>query len=210
MNFTMPVIGILRGIEADFFRQIVTTSFDAGLQAIEVTMNTRGGLGMMRECRELVKEGQLLGMGTICNVEDAKKAIDAGAMFLVTPNFSAEVVEYGVAHHVPVIAGALTPTEIYNAWSAGAAMIKVFPCQAMGGPRYIKDLRGPFGEIPLAAVGGVSHENVAEYFDAGVQAVGVSSTLFGRRALAGQDVAGVVENIKKFTSVVAQITQGLD
>ncbi len=210
MNFTMPVIGILRGIEADFFRQIVTTSFDAGLQAIEVTMNTRGGLGMMRECRELVKEGQLLGMGTICNVEDAKKAIDAGAMFIVTPNFSAEVVEYGVAHHVPVIAGALTPTEIYNAWSAGAAMIKVFPCQAMGGPRYIKDLRGPFGEIPLAAVGGVSHENVSEYFDAGVQAVGVSSTLFGRRALAGQDVAGVVENIKKFTSVVAQITQGLD
>ncbi len=137
-------------------------------------------------------------------------AIDAGAMFLVTPNFSIKVIECGVEHNIPVVAGALTPSEIYDAWSAGAAMIKVFPCQAMGGPQYIKDLRGPFDTIPLAAVGGVSFSTLEDYFLAGVQAVGVSSTLFGRRALVEQDVAGVAANIKKFTCEVARITQGLE
>ncbi len=210
MNLEMPVIGILRGIKAVFFQKIVETSFDAGLQAIEVTMNTQGGLDMIRSCRERICKGQLLGMGTICNLEDAKKAIDAGAMFLVTPNFSSQVIEHGVRHNIPVIAGALTPTEVYDAWSAGATMIKVFPCQAMGGAQYIKDLRGPFGTIPLAAVGGVTNENVNEYFNAGVQAVGVSSTLFGRDALAREDVTGVTENIKKFTDEVKLTIQGLD
>ncbi len=210
MNLTMPVIGILRGIKAHFFQQLAKASFATGLQAIEVTMNTPGGFGMVEACREYVGPGQLLGMGTICDVEEAKRAIDAGAMFLVTPSFSDKVIDYGVGKEIPVVAGALTPSEIYNAWSAGAAMVKVFPCQAMGGSQYIKDLRGPFDDIPLAAVGGVSFSTLEDYFMAGVQAVGVSSCLFGKQALANENISGVVANIKKCILEVERITQKLD
>ena len=200
INLSMPVIGILRGVEADFFCQVMAISFAAGLQAIEITMNTEGAVEMVSENRALVPKGKLLGMGTIRNLEEARRAIDAGAMFLVAPNFDSSVIEYAVSQQVPIIAGALTPTEVYAAWSAGAAMIKVFPCQAMGGASYIRDLRGPFDHIPLVAVGGVDQENIGEYFQAGAQAIGVSSALFGRQALADQNIAMLSQNVKKFIS----------
>lgn len=204
-NLTMPVIGILRGVEAAFFRQIVLESHEAGLQAIEVAMNTVGGLKMVEECRPLLGEGQLLGMGTICTVQEAGEAIDAGAMFLVTPSFSADVIEYAKVRSVPVVAGALTPTEIYDAWKSGAAMVKVFPCQAMGGPAYIKDLRGPFDDIPLVAVGGVTFSNLKEYFSAGTQAVGVSTALFGKQALVEKDLRALTASIEKFCAAVGRL-----
>ncbi len=204
MHLTVPIIGILRGVKKKFFQCIVAHSFDVGLQAIEVTMNTEGALDMVTSSRGSVKKGQLLGMGTICTLLDAQKAIEAGAMFLVTPMYSAEVIEYGKAHNIPVICGALTPTEIFNAWQAGASMIKVFPCQALGGAHYIKQLRGPFNDIPLMAVGGVSSNTIGEYFKAGANAIGVSTALFGTQALKEQNLELVIENIKEFTSLVNQ------
>ncbi len=198
LHFDPPVIGILRGVDAEFFAQILKVSFHAGLQAIEVTMNTRNALDMVRENRPLLPAGKYLGMGTICNVIEAKKAIDAGAMFLVTPNLDDEVIHYGRQRQVPVVAGALTPTEVYAARAAGAAMIKVFPCQSMGGPQYIKELRGPFDHIPLVAVGGVDSDNLSEYFQAGVQAVGVSTALFGREALKEKNINKLTQSVKDF------------
>lgn len=202
---SVPIIGILRGVEQDFFRKIVEASFQVGLRALEVTCNTPNATKMVEECLDLLEDGQLLGMGTICNLEDAKMAIDAGAMFLVTPSFSEEVIEFANSRRVPVVTGALTPTEIYSAWSSGAAMIKVFPCHAMGGATYIRDLRGPFDDIPLVAVGGVTHANLQDYFGAGVQAVGVSTGLFGKEALQKKDIIALTENIRSFTSSVDTI-----
>ena len=117
---------------------------------------------MVAEQRPNLPAGKLLGMGTIRNLDEARKAVTAGAMFLVTPNTDAAVIAYAAERRVPVIAGAFTPTEVYAAWSAGAAMVKVFPCGAYG-PGYIRDLRGPFDQIPLVAVGGVTRENVKAY-----------------------------------------------
>jgi 2-dehydro-3-deoxyphosphogluconate aldolase/(4S)-4-hydroxy-2-oxoglutarate aldolase len=154
-------------------------SFMAGLEAIEITMNTAKAEEIVATYRSAVPEGKLLGMGTICNLDDARRAIDAGAMFLVTPNLNLEVIEYAASENTPIIAGALTPTEVYLAWSAGADMVKVFPCGAMGGAKYISALRGPFDQIKLAAVGGVALNNLDEYFNAGATAVGVSTSLFG-------------------------------
>ena len=195
-----PVVGILRGVDGPFFSQILKASFSSGLQALEVTMNTENVLEMVSRNRALVPEGKLLGIGTVCRVEEAVQAIDAGAMFLVTPNLDKEVIEYAHSRNVPVIAGALTPTEVYEARKAGAAMVKVFPCNAMGGARYIKDLRGPFDTIPLVAVGGVTVENLNEYIKAGVQAVGVSTSLFGRQALKDKDINSLTQNVKDFTA----------
>ncbi len=194
----VPVVGILRGVGARFFSQVMKTSFDAGLQAIEITLNTEHALDILKENIPRVPDGHFLGAGTVCCLEEAEKAIEAGAMFLVTPNVNLEVIKYAVSRNIAVIAGALTPTEIYNAWQAGAAMIKVFPCQVMGGAQYIKEIRGPFDSIPLCAVGGVTKETVQDYFNAGVHAVGVSSALFGKEALASENLEALFENVKKF------------
>jgi len=198
MELSPPVIAILRGIDSDFFSQVMAAGFANGLQAIEVTMNTAGAEEIVSRNRAQVPEGKYLGMGTVCDLDDAQKAIAAGAMFLVTPNFDQDVINYAHSQHVFVVAGALTPTEIYSARRAGADMVKVFPCRALGGPKYISELRGPFNDIPLVAVGGVTHENMDEYFKAGVFAVGVSSSIFGKRALKEKNIMELTENVKKF------------
>ena len=198
MELKVPVIGILRGVEGNFFGEMMQVSFAAGLTAIEITMNTPGAEEIVRKYRPAVPDGRLLGMGTIRNLEEARRGVAAGAMFLVTPNLDTGVIEYAQKEGIPIVAGALTPTEVYAAWSAGAGMVKVFPCGAMGGPQYIKDILGPFDHLRLAAVGGVSLENLAEYFAAGAAAVGVSSSLFGGKALREKNLPRIGENVKIF------------
>ena len=120
MQLDVPVIGILRGVDAAFFGEIMAASFLAGLQAIEITMNTRQADRIVSDYRHSVPQGKLLGMGTVRNLEEARKAHAAGAMFLVTPNCDEGVIEYARGRDIPIIAGALTPTEAYAAWRAGA------------------------------------------------------------------------------------------
>ncbi len=199
VELNVPVIGILRGIDADFFGPLMDASFAAGLQAIEVTYNTQRALEMVAGQRPRVPEGKYLGMGTIRNIEEARQAVDAGAMFLVSPNTDTAVIEFAGARNIPIIAGAFTPTEVYAAWSAGADMIKVFPCASMG-PDYIKELLGPFDHIPLVAVGGINLDNVAAYLLAGAKAVGVGGSLFGTDAISRQRPDDINANVKNFIS----------
>ncbi len=195
MKLDVPVIGILRGVEADFFPQLLESSFRAGLQAIEVTMNTSGAAEMLRQNMHLVPDGKYLGMGTVRNLEEARLAIAAGAMFLVSPNTDVEVIAYAREHGIPIVAGAYTPSEVYRAWSAGAEMVKVFPCP---GPKYIKDLLGPMDDVRLVAVGGVRRENLQEYLDAGAEAVGVGNSLFGEDALRNKDADGMFQHVSEY------------
>jgi 2-dehydro-3-deoxyphosphogluconate aldolase/(4S)-4-hydroxy-2-oxoglutarate aldolase len=208
-GFAAAVIGILRGVEEAFFVELMTVSFAAGLTALEVTLNTKHAERIIARNRDQVPVGCTLGMGTVCTVEEAKRAVGSGAMFLVSPNFDARVVDYARSVDVPIVAGALTPTEIYAAWSAGAAMIKVFPCHALGGARYIHDLRGPFASLPLVAVGGVTFDSLEAYFSAGVNGVGVSAALFGKEALRERDVPAIGRNVKKFIDHCRQIQDRL-
>lgn len=198
MQLDIPVIGILRGIDRGFFPELMAASFAAGLAALEVTINTPDAEEIIRRARPTVPEGKLLGMGTIRNLAEARRAIEAGAMFLVSPNLDLKVIECARIEGIPIIAGALTPTEVYAAWDAGADLIKVFPCGALGGPEYIRALRGPFDHIPLAAVGGVGIGNLQEYFTAGTAAVGVSASLFGAEALREKNLPLIGENVKNF------------
>lgn len=197
MKLKVPVIGILRGVTQSLFRDIANTAFEAGLQAMEITMNTPDAEKILSSLRPGLPEGGWLGMGTVRNRDEAERAVGAGAMFIVTPNTDEEVITYALSKGVHVVAGALTPTEVYAAWSAGARMVKVFPANAFG-PGYIRDLLGPFDRIPLVAVGGVTPENVREYFDAGAVAVAASTSLFGREAVVGKDMEALARNVRKF------------
>lgn len=204
MELRVPVIGILRGVDPDFFPELMVAAFAAGLQALEVTMNTPGAERMVAACRTLVPKGHLLGLGTVRTSEEAERAVAAGAMFLVTPNLDLEVIAVARARQIPVVAGALTPTEVFAAWQAGADLIKVFPCRAMGGPSYIRDLLGPFDKAPLVAVGGVDAANATDYLVAGAQAVGVGPPLFGAPALALRDASAVASNVRAFLGKIAR------
>ena len=195
MKLSVPVIGILRGVEPDFFPSLLQASFQAGLQSLEVTMNTLGAPEMIRQNMHLVPDGCFLGMGTVCSLEEARVAIDAGAMFLVTPNTDVDVIAYANQHGVPIVAGALTPTEVYQAWSAGADMVKVFPCPS---PKYIQDLLGPMQDVPLVAVGGVRQDNLKQFLSAGAVAVGVGNSLFGDKALSSRDAEMVAQHISEY------------
>lgn len=195
MKLDVPVIGILRGVEADFFPQLLDAAFSAGLQAIEVTMNTPGCAEMVRQNLHRVPAGGFLGIGTVRNLKEAQQAVAAGAMFLVSPNTDVEVIAYARKQAVPIVAGAYTPSEVYQAWSAGAEMVKVFPCP---GASYIKDLLGPMEDVRLVAVGGVRRENLREYLAAGAEAVGVGNSLFGEAALRAKDADGVLQQVSEY------------
>ncbi len=199
MELNIPIIGILRGIEADFFGPLMAAAFEAGLQAIEVTYNTAHALEMVKEQIPRVPQGKYLGMGTIRNIEEARQAVEAGAMYLVSPNTDIAVIEFAKRRQVPMVAGAFTPTEVYAAWSAGADMVKVFPCGSMG-PGYIRELLGPYDRMPLVAVGGVTADNAADYLRAGARAVGVGASLFGKEAIARQRPQEIADNVAKFIS----------
>lgn len=209
MQLNIPVIGILRGIAENFFLETMQASFAAGLEAIEITMNTSDAERIVQKARKHVPKGHLLGMGTVRNLDECRRAIGAGAMFLVTPNFDPAVIEYASTHQIPTISGALTPTEVYAAWREGAAMVKVFPCGALGGPVYIRELRGPFEAVPLVAVGGVDLENMEAYFTAGASAVGVSAALFGSEALRRRDAAELGKNVTRFLARCRDVRHGI-
>jgi 2-dehydro-3-deoxyphosphogluconate aldolase/(4S)-4-hydroxy-2-oxoglutarate aldolase len=114
MKFNPSVIGILRGIDSNFFGELMQASFNGGLHALEVTINTPGAQRIVAAHRHLVPENKFLGMGTVRNVEEARMAQDAGAMFFVTPNLDAQVIEFAVKHEIPIVVGGLTPTEVIH------------------------------------------------------------------------------------------------
>lgn len=139
-------------------------------------MDTPGAVEVLESLRSRVPANALLGAGTVTDVAGAEAALAAGASFIVTPNIDLEVIRTVRAHGIPVMPGALSPTEIWTAMKAGAEFVKVFPASAVG-PAYFRELRGPFEKIPLMASGGVNLENAAEFIKFGVDALGLGGAL---------------------------------
>ena len=169
-----PLVAILRRPCVDI-ELCAGALIDAGVRFIEVTIDSPAAVPFLESAAKNFKGGQF-GAGTVTVPELAQKAIRAGARFLVTPNFNPEVISVARSHQVPIFAGAMTPTEIFAAYEAGAEVIKVFPAATLGSA-YFKELRGPFPEIPLMATGGVTVSNAPDFFAAGATALGVGSSL---------------------------------
>ncbi len=145
----------------------------AGDLVLEVTMD---GPSAVQDIARLRAGSMAVGAGTVLDLDAAQRALDAGASFLVSPHLDEGLVSWAAARGIPFIPGAMTPTEAVRGWSAGAAAIKVFPASVVG-PRFVREMRGPLGHIPLVATGGISAENAGEFIAAGAAAVGVGSWL---------------------------------
>ncbi|GAA0382583.1 bifunctional 4-hydroxy-2-oxoglutarate aldolase/2-dehydro-3-deoxy-phosphogluconate aldolase [Microbispora corallina] len=177
------LLAIVRGADPEAALRAVTTLAEEGVDLVEVSLVTPGALSVIARARRKLGDAALLGAGTVLTADDARRAADAGAAYLVTPAVS-EAVAAGHALGLPVLAGALTPTEVVAALAAGATAVKLFPA-SLGGVPYLRALRDPFPAVPFVPVGGVSAEDAVAYLRAGAVAVGVGSPLVGDAAAGG-------------------------
>jgi 2-dehydro-3-deoxyphosphogluconate aldolase / (4S)-4-hydroxy-2-oxoglutarate aldolase len=192
-----PIVGILRGFPLELTREIARESANAGLLALEVTMNTPGAAEQIAALVEDVGDRLCVGAGTVTSVEEFLAARDAGAGFIVTPNLELEVLRLCREAGIPAFPGAMTPTEIVTAWTHGATMVKLFPAGALG-PGYLKAVKAPLDRIPLLPTGGVSLENAAAFLAAGASGFGIGSPLFARARMEARDWAWLRERIAAF------------
>lgn len=156
---------------------------DGGIRALEITMTVPGALQVIAEAVARYGDQFLIGAGTVLDQEQARACIDAGARFVVAPIVDVATIAVCRRAGIPVLPGALTPTEVVQAWRAGADFVKVFPCSAVGGASYLKALKAPLPDIPLVPTGGVTLDTVGAFFAAGASAVGVGGDLCDLQAL---------------------------
>ncbi len=170
-------IAVIRAPQMELGRQMAHAVASGGMQLIEITWNSDNPAELIADLRSQLP-ACTIGTGTVLNREQLKDAIAAGAQFVFTPHVDPILIQIAMDSGVPMVPGALSPTEIVTAWQAGASCVKVFPVQAVGGASYIKSLQGPLGHIPLIPTGGVTVENAKAFLAAGAIAVGLSGSLF--------------------------------
>jgi len=202
------VIPIIRAPSADAAVAVAEALLQAGLPVAEITMTVPNAIAAIGAVAKRFPGKLLVGAGTVTDAETARRAVDAGAEFIVTPCLVPAVIEAAQRAGVAVLPGALTPGEVFEAFRHGADMVKVFPAQSVGGAAYLRALRGPFPDIPLVPTGGVTLENMAELFTAGAAAVGVGTELISQDALARRDYAAIGALAKRFLAAARQARAG--
>jgi 2-dehydro-3-deoxyphosphogluconate aldolase/(4S)-4-hydroxy-2-oxoglutarate aldolase len=182
------VVAVIRMKDPAKVQAVVEAIAEGGVRAIEVTMTVPGAVGLIRTLAPKMPKGFLFGAGTVLDADTAAEVIDAGAQFVVSPIYRRSLIEACHARGAAVTPGCFTPTEILEAWDAGADLVKVFPATALG-PGYIKDVRAPLPQVKLMPTGGVTVENAGEWIKAGAAAVGVGSALLDTKAIEAGDYA---------------------
>lgn len=189
------VIAVIRSPQESLGLKMAQAVAEGGIRLIEITWNSKNPGGLITRLRSQLPDCTI-GAGTILNLSQLNKAIASQAQFIFSPHTNPLLIQGGISAGIPMVPGALSPTEIVTAWQAGASSVKVFPSQAVGGPNYIKSLQGPLGQIPLIPTGGITLNNTSEFLAAGAIAVGLSSKLFPQELIAAGDWQGVTELTK--------------
>jgi len=199
------IIPIVRTPTADDARAVIEAIAEGGISTIEITMTIPGAVELINE---LSRAGQILvGAGTVLNAEMARECIGAGARFIISPGTDFEIIDYCSQVDVLVMPGALTPTEIINAWDAGADFVKVFPIAAVGGAKYLKLVKGPLPHIKIIPTGGVDQTMAGELIKAGAEAVGVGSDLADASAAREGRSSDITAAARKYLSIAAEARQ---
>ncbi len=176
------VVAVIRLKDADKLSKVIEAVRVGGVKCIEITMTVPGAVEIIRKLVAEMPSDVLIGAGTVTSVQNAEDVIAAGAKFVVSPVLNIDVIKVCKKQSVACMPGCYTPTEIFTAWNAGADVCKVFPATSLG-PKYFKDLSGPFPHIKLMPTGGVTIDNVGEWIAAGAVAVGIGSDLLDKKAI---------------------------
>lgn len=174
----------------------------AGITVVEITLTVPGAIQIVQDLTAKYGQKLLVGAGTVLDAETCRLAVLAGAEFIVSPAFDARVLEVARTYGKICMPGALTPTEALVAWQAGADLVKIFPCNSVGGPSYIRSLKGPFPQMEVVVTGGVNLENVGQYLAAGVAAVGVGEIILEREAIEAANVGQITVNARRFVDAI--------
>jgi 2-dehydro-3-deoxyphosphogluconate aldolase/(4S)-4-hydroxy-2-oxoglutarate aldolase len=201
------LIPVLRARNAAQAHAVVEAMIAGGVTIVEVTMTVPGAVELLKEFKKEYGAKLLLGSGTVTTAAQAEATIDAGAEFVVSPSLHPEVIAATKARKKLSIPGALTPTEVITAWSAGADYVKIFPCSAVGGASYLKSLLGPFPFLKLIPTGGVTLATAASFFSAGARALGVGSDLVNLAKVDAGTPETVTETAREYLRILAQARQ---
>lgn len=196
----MPVVGILRNVPLNVIEAILPYYKKAGFTTLEITMNSENVCEIISRLSE-DNPDMNIGAGTVCTMADLKKALDAGASFIVTPILDTAVVIYCKQHTIPIFPGAYTPLEIYTADKLGATAVKIFPATQLGAG-YIQEVLAPLSHLKLLPTGGVSVENIASFFKSGAVGVGMGGSLFDKILIANEDYDGLYRHFKAIAEKV--------
>ncbi|MGD0975878.1 MAG: bifunctional 4-hydroxy-2-oxoglutarate aldolase/2-dehydro-3-deoxy-phosphogluconate aldolase [Candidatus Korobacteraceae bacterium] len=200
-------IGVVPVVRASSAAQAIAAAeavCAGGISVVEVTMTVPGAVEVIAQLVKTMSSAVLVGAGTVLNADSARRCLDAGAQFLVSPGFDLETVKFANGKGVLIIAGALTPTEVITAWNAGSDFVKIFPCGNVGGAKYIKALKGPLPQIPMIPTGGVNLNTAAEFIQAGSAALGIGGELILAAALKSGNMREITELAKQYVSIVRE------
>lgn len=195
---------IIRGDFGDRLESITRILLEEGFLAIEVAMNSPHALEQITRISQAFKGRAAIGAGTVLSIEEARCALEAGAGFIVSPHTDESLLAFCRESGIPAIPGAFTPSEIWRAWHGGAAMVKIFPAMPAG-PEYLRNLRGPFPDIPFLPTGGVTMENAAAFLRAGAIAVGIGSALVGPYVMASEGLAQLREACRRLSHALREL-----
>ncbi len=197
------VVPVVRADSPNEALSVVAALLEGGLDVFEITMTIPGAIEVMREVAARHGPRALVGAGTVLDADTAEKCAQAGARFIISPAFDLATVHVCKAMDLVAAPGALTPTEILQAWRAGADVVKVFPCDAMGGATYVKSLKAPLSFVSLLPTGGVTLSTVPEFLKAGADAVGVGSNLVDLQLLRDGRRGELVRLARQFRAAAA-------
>ena len=190
------VVAVIRLADPEKLRAVIDALAAGGVRVFEVTMTVPRAIELIAQLTRGLPQELLVGAGTVTDADTARRAIDAGARFIVGPVFRRDVIDACHERHVPAMPGCFTPTEILDAWDAGADIVKVFPSTSLG-PTFIKDVRAPLPQLKLMPTGGVSIDNAADWLRAGAVAVGIGSALVDSTAVNAGDFAVLTQRAER-------------
>jgi 2-dehydro-3-deoxyphosphogluconate aldolase/(4S)-4-hydroxy-2-oxoglutarate aldolase len=196
------LIPVVRAESSDIAMRAVDAIREGGISVLEITMTVPGAIRVIEAVARRFGDDAVLGAGTVLDSETARTCMLAGAQFIVSPALDLETISCCRRYSIPVMPGAMTPSEVVTAWKAGADFVKVFPANAVGGPSYIKALRAPLPQIQLVPTGGVSLKTAADFIKAGAAALGVGADLVDTAALRAGDEKAITARAKQFIDIV--------
>jgi 2-dehydro-3-deoxyphosphogluconate aldolase / (4S)-4-hydroxy-2-oxoglutarate aldolase len=203
------VIPVVRAASADEAMLAIDAIKEGGVSVLEITMTVPGALRVIEEIAIRYSSDVLVGAGTVLDAATARACILAGAEFIVSPALNLKTITMCHCYGKLIIPGALTPTEVLRAWQAGADLVKVFPCDSLGGAKYIKSLKAPLPQVQLVPTGGVTLSTAADFIKAGASALGVGTDLVDLAALRKGQSSLITERARRFVEVVREASGAL-